>query len=341
MGTAMFQCRYAGPPRGQHYEQWREEFGRRWLSADLEPADGDYLANEFHGTEHSFLALCVTRGSPIRMRRRDDISGSALDFCYLILASGSPVHTRQRGRSNELLVGQMALMSAAEPAGVTQLMKGSRWSIRIPHKRLKDVCRDVEDRLARAVTADAELTKLLLHQVETAHRFGSRLDAQANNALAQHILDLSALCLGVDRDATRAAEQRGLAAARLDSIKADILCQLGTPELGLDWLAGRHRVSPRYVQHLFERAGTSFSRFVLEQRLRAAYRRLRDPSNRWRKVSDIAAASGFADVSYFNRAFKARFAVTPRDARALMTELDLVPAPALDDERVFPVSDPG
>src|SRR4051812_4233870 len=160
----MFQCRYSGPPRGPNYEQWREEFGRRWLSADIEPADGGDLANEFRGTEHSFLALCVTRGSPIHMRRRDDITGSALDFLYLIVASGSRLHTRQRGRSNELLLGQMALMSAGEPAGVTQLMKGSRWSIRIPRRPLDDFCRDFDAKIARPLSASRDLTKLLLHQ---------------------------------------------------------------------------------------------------------------------------------------------------------------------------------
>jgi AraC-like DNA-binding protein len=71
----------------------------------------------------------------------------------------------------------------------------------------------------------------------------------------------------------------------------------------------------RYVQHLFDLSGTSFTDFVLEQRLRLAHRLLREPKNSSRKISDIAATAGFSDISYFNRAFRARFGATPTDIR--------------------------
>jgi AraC-like DNA-binding protein len=329
----MFQCRYAGAPRGPQYEQWREEFGRKWLSADFGPVDGEYLVSEFRGSEHSFLGLCMMRGSPLHAMRRDDAANHRCDHLFWIVASGSCLQTRQRGRSNDLHLGQMALMSAGEPARVTQTMKGSRWSIRIARKRLNDLCRSFDDKVAQPVTASRELTKLLLHQIETAHRFGSKLGPAANHAMAQHILDLVGLCLGADKDAAHAAEQRGLAAARLDAIKADILHALGTSDLDLERVASRHRVSPRYVQHLFERAGTSFTSFVLEQRLRLAHRLLGDPINRWRKVSDIAAVSGFCDISYFNRAFRARFGATPTEVRTGSRSLDV---PAADDDQAAP-----
>jgi AraC-like DNA-binding protein len=67
---------------------------------------------------------------------------------------------------------------------------------------------------------------------------------------------------------------------------------------------------------LFERAGTTFSEFVLDQRLMLAYRLLTSPLNSTRKVSDVAHMSGFGDVSYFHRAFRKRFGATPADIRS-------------------------
>src|SRR5262249_4327820 len=126
-------------------------------------------------------------------------------------------------------------------------------------------------------------------------------------------------------------EHRGLAAARFDAIRSDILHRIAAPDLSLALVASRHGVSIRYVQHLFERAGTSFTGFVLEQRLNTAYRLLPRPSPPRRQVNDVASATGFAAISYFNRAFKARFAATPRDVRRLVDQSGAGPAPEAGD----------
>jgi AraC-like DNA-binding protein len=67
---------------------------------------------------------------------------------------------------------------------------------------------------------------------------------------------------------------------------------------------------------LFERSDTTFSDFVLEQRLLLAQRLLRNPLHTGRKISEIALMAGFQNVSYFHRAFRRRFGMTPADTRA-------------------------
>jgi AraC-like DNA-binding protein len=312
----MFHCGYAGSASGSRYERWREEFGRGWIGVDFEPIGGEHIVNEIRVSEHAYLGLCRVQGTPVHMMLRDDVAESVRGYFYLIIASGARLQTHQRGRAIDLGVGEMALMSAGDAARVTQLMPGNRWSIRIPQMLLNGVCRSSEDKIVRPLAVNGELASLLLHQVETAHRFGARLDAAANQAIAQHILDLVGLCVGADRDAAHAAATRGLAAARLDAIKSDMLRELGRSDLDLARIARRHGLTPRYVQRLFERAGSSFTTFLLDRRLMAAHRLLREASSRRRKVSDIAAAAGFGDISYFNRAFKARFGATPSEIRA-------------------------
>jgi len=74
-------------------------------------------------------------------------------------------------------------------------------------------------------------------------------------------------------------------------------------------------VTPRYVHLLLEETGRSFTHHVLERRLEKAAVLLRDPLWRARKVADIAAESGFTDLSYFNRSFRRRFGGTPSGIR--------------------------
>lgn len=315
MTGKIFCCRYAGRTEGWRYESWREEFGRKWVTADFSSLTDDYVVSELRSSRHSFVALGSMRGTPLRMERRGDVVEHERGDWFLILASECRMRAFQRGRSVELSGGDLTLLSGDGPASLTQLTEGSRWSIRIPQRPLTDLCRSVEDRVARPI-ASSGLTRLLLQQVETAHRFGPEIDPAADHATGQYVLDLVVLCLGAQADAAHIAASRGLASARLGSLKAEILRSLSTPDLRLVQIAANQRVSARYVQYLFDQSGTSFTRFVLEHRLLLAHRLLRDPSNRSRKISDIAVAAGFSDISYFNRAFKARFGATPTDDRA-------------------------
>jgi len=43
--------------------------------------------------------------------------------------------------------------------------------------------------------------------------------------------------------------------------------------------------------------------------------RLREPKSERTKISEVATTAGFSDISYFNRAFRARFGATPKDIR--------------------------
>jgi AraC-like DNA-binding protein len=136
------------------------------------------------------------------------------------------------------------------------------------------------------------------------------------HAVATHIHDLCALAIGATRDAAEVARGRGLRAARLREIKADIVRNLRREDVSVNALAVRHRMTPRYIQRLFESEGTTLSRFVLGQRLVQAYRMLTDPRHAHRAIGMIAYDVGFGDLSTFNREFRRRFDVTPSDVRA-------------------------
>ena len=65
-----------------------------------------------------------------------------------------------------------------------------------------------------------------------------------------------------------------------------------------------------------DHAGTTFSEYVLEQRLALARRLLADPRQRREKIASVAFAAGFGDLSYFYRAFRRRYDELPTDVRA-------------------------
>ena len=62
-------------------------------------------------------------------------------------------------------------------------------------------------------------------------------------------------------------------------------------------------MSPRYLHKLLEPTGRSFAQHLLQRRLDCAAAMLRDPECAQLKISEVAAQSGFADISHFNLSF--------------------------------------
>lgn len=132
--------------------------------------------------------------------------------------------------------------------------------------------------------------------------------------LRRQLFDLACLSLGATRDSSYRSLWGGLRAARLKAIKADIKLLARTP-ISLEYIAARHAVSPSYIRALFNSKGTSFTDYLLEQRLQIAFNALTNCQAPPRSISDIAFKTGFNNISWFYRAFKHRFGIPPGEAR--------------------------
>ncbi|WP_027573573.1 AraC family transcriptional regulator [Bradyrhizobium sp. WSM1743] len=305
---------YAGDPNGPTYDAWREEFCRHVMCGDLAPLASGPVRCDLTALPLPGLKLSGAAGSPMQFVATGADRDNALAF---VLATTAPMRITVGGRTVDLGPMATGLADAAhQGADVSQLTEGRFQSLFIARRELLARCPDAEDRIARPLVHSPALAAMLHQYYDLTLRHAADLDASGQSAASQHLLDLVVLMLGTRRDETELAKERGLAAARLEAIKSDILARLGDGNLTLASVAQRHRVSPRSIQLLFERTGVTFSEFLLEQRLTRAARLLRDPLHRLNKISDFAYLSGFNDVSYFHRTFRRRFGMTPSDAKA-------------------------
>lgn len=134
---------------------------------------------------------------------------------------------------------------------------------------------------------------------------------------AAELHDLAAGVLGADgQTAKDRLFKRTLPKMRLRAIKADIAAHITRPDLSLDWIARRHCISGSYVRALFDQESTSFTDYLVTRRLSRVHRILSNPLYRDRPISEIAIESGFNNLSWFYRAFKRRFEITPSDLRS-------------------------
>ena len=124
-----------------------------------------------------------------------------------------------------------------------------------------------------------------------------------------------ALALGAGRDAAELAKTRGLRAARQHEIIREIANRFTDPDFSAQKLARQMSVTDRYVQDLLHECGASFSERVLELRLQRARAMVEDCHYDRLRIGEIANASGFNTIPYFNRSFRRRFGATPTQFR--------------------------
>jgi AraC-like DNA-binding protein len=172
---------------------------------------------------------------------------------------------------------------------------------------------NLEAAVARRIPADNAALKLLVRYLDAIAEPGALADPDLQRLAPTHVYDLLAVALGATRDAIAIAESRGVRAGRLAAAKAFVQQHLHQHDLRADAVAAHLGVTPRYVHVLFETERQSFLEYVYAERLDRAYRMLL--ADLARPVSTIALASGFADLSHFNRTFRRRFGRTPSDAR--------------------------
>src|SRR5262245_2140885 len=122
-------------------------------------------------------------------------------------------------------------------------------------------------------------------------------------------------------------------AARLRAIKTDIVESLGRSDLSIGEIAARHGLTPRYVQLLFESEGTTFTEFLLDQRLAYAHRMLTDVRFAGRTITSVAFDAGFGDLSYFDRVFRRSYGAAPSDVRADHAKAAPLPSDAVPMSR--------
>jgi AraC-like DNA-binding protein len=303
-------------PPSQRLSYLRDVLGRSIARLDLDPIEGFPL--RYAGRIHLFdgLAVIVGESSGVHaVRSHSLLSDGDDDLLFHVNRSGSSVMS-QVGRECRVEPGSTALMITGEP-GRHVIREAVSWlTLRIPRARLCGLVGTTEDALVRPMPATGELVGLLLDYVRTALGSCRLTSPELRHLFATHVHDLVALAIGATRDAADEASGRGLRAARLNAAKEEIMRRLAENDFAVSDVARRLGLTSRYVQKLFESEGTTFTEYLVKQRLARAHRMLSDRRFLGRSITSIAFDAGFGNLSHFNRMFRRTYGATPSDVRS-------------------------
>lgn len=180
--------------------------------------------------------------------------------------------------------------------------------------RVTDLGRRLMEKLSCASVPELHL---LVGYVRILIQLEKELSPEIASLASMQIHDIAALILGAKRDEAEIAKERGLRALRLLAVKKDIQQHLTDSELSISQVARRQRISPQYIRALFQGEDTTFAEYVTGSRLEQIYRQLASLLYSNLSISTLAFDMGFNNLSWFNRAFKQRFGLTPSEIRAM------------------------
>ena len=206
--------------------------------------------------------------------------------------------------------GQVLLQHANEPYVFEYGHENTLWVIKVPSKLLKQHIAHPENLTASVFDGNTGTGKLLAQNMVLLGQelLNGHLNSQQTAYYNDFLLQLFAQVVKQDARVLL-SDERSVRQAQLLKIQNFIATNLSHSELNPQYVAAACGISVRYLHSLFQDLDSTFTRYLQQQRLQAAYQCLQQQPER--SVSDIVYSCGFNDQSHFTRLFKLTYQTTP------------------------------
>ncbi len=294
--------------------RWREEVGRSLLNLDFHPEGGHPFRFKMSPilVSDGLRVVQNVHGPGFTFRDRTMVKDGNDSLAIIYPVQGRLSFSQDRGAS--LRGSDAALLICDRPGQLGGSSSCNYVSIIFQPEDLPPGV-DV-NRLAHTKwMGTAPALRLLRSYIATLKGTFVAPDSDLAVITHRHILDLVRLA-ATERAQSETGDMLGattIGEARTRIAREDIAKFFRDPGLTETLIAGRQGISTRQLQRIFEAAGVTFTEQLQTLRLEAAYTCLTDHDSR--SVTEIAFASGFSDVSNFNRQFRRRYGVTPSEVR--------------------------
>ena len=301
-----------GLPEADQFPSWEAISCEAFCPVSVTREQAGAFTSRVAGRRVGAIAITTIRSAPQRVARTaEQIRSRAGDEFFLNLPLDHGSYATQDGRTARLAPGDFTVVDSTRPFELGFQTSFRQISVALPH-----------DLLAARLTAPGTATAVRVSGATGVGAVASGalralagtgpVDRGAAPDLADQLCGLIALAIGGISAHPPAGSRALLTQAVFDEVERG----LPDPALSPGRVAARLSISSRYLHSLFADRGTTFGRWVLGRRLQHCHSALLDPAQAHRTIADVAFANGFRDPSYFTRAFRERYAATPRQLRA-------------------------
>jgi len=287
---------------------WREAVCEAVLNVAPEAPGAGFRASLSGQSFGALRFASFTSTGHYIVREKTHVNRASDDHYLISLQQHGRSELRQGEARCWLAPGEVGIVDGTRPFRVTFPDPVSRFLAVVPRNRVEARAPWLRAGGSRKIASSSPYVALVRHHLS---ELASRdLVAHEAELLTDNLCNLLALST-----APHEFDDIRTAPAQTEAIMAYCQARLGNADLSPRAVAAHFGIALRTLHMRFEQTGVSFGRWLLEMRLQACHRALRDPAQSERTISDIAFACGFGDLSHFSKAFRQRFGETPRDAR--------------------------
>ncbi|QTB53380.1 helix-turn-helix domain-containing protein [Burkholderia pseudomallei] len=228
------------------------------------------------------------------------------DFLVSILEAGD-ARIEQNGKRAIQNCGDIVIYDTARPFDYEFLSDYKITLLSFPRSQMLHRIPNIEKLTAVPINTHSQIGALASTVIRGAAQMDPVVDASARAKIGSSVIDIFSAAVEMELCSGGLIESRQIDV--LERAKRYITGNLSDSSLDISKIANAIGISNRTLNRAFAAEGTTAVRWLWQARLRECYMALND--GRMRRVSDIASAYGFNDVSHFNRAFKLMYGVTP------------------------------
>lgn len=299
----------------ERFSYWREALCQAVFNLTIEANPRDFEAR-ITSRASGVLRFATSQSSGYQVVRtqRDIDTAPADHYSVFVQLRGHSVIT-QGDQALAFLPSDIAISDGRLPFVADMPGDGYRAIAVIPREMIDRRAPWLKGKSLHKLPADRAFVDLAKRHVLELTAPDSTLSEGATGLLTENLCNLLSLASAHD-----VAPNRLQPELQMEAILAFCRQNLHDPELSPQRVADRFGISVRTLHLRFAQIGETFGRWLLENRLDACSKALRDVNQRGVNISDIAYRWGFNDLSHFNKVFRARFDQTPREWR---TRLDI------------------
>lgn len=254
------------------------------------------------------LATLYLPKTPLRLTAK----GIGTPDIVMLRATDGPLIIHHRKHTFTLASRDVILLPADTSTDLVLPEGGRLDCAHLPHLATVPFRKSLDSLLLRRFQAECLPLQLLTNYAGYLLRQDNQDKDHASMMVAHFYSLLPVLAQQVKEDASPPDAPQN----RVESMKALIEEKLADGSFSITDVAKHEGITPRAIQKIFSRTGTTFSRYVLERRLVLA-KTLILADTVATPISQIVYSIGFNDLSYFNRTFRSRYGIRPTDLRRM------------------------